>query len=795
MTGGGPGETSNGVWGDAGPVVQAQSVRDVHFHSPAASGPRLHRRPVADWHPYTLQVHQALPPADDAESLPLLPGYLRRPHDDLLDAELRDLTRSKLIVLVGGSSTGKTRALYEAISRHEALRQWGVIHPRTGDDLYQLMQSDTIEPYNILWLNELHHYFSGPHGQTVAAELHARITSESAVRPILAVATLWPEFWAALSSEPVSLNDPHPCVRSLLGGAVRITVAERFSADSVGALLTAPSTDPRLREAARTAAPQGAVIQTLVGGPSLVRRFETPDTIVDRYATAVVSVALDARQLGHRDPFPHGLLAAAASAYLAEEDRVGAAPDWFEQGLRRATRDRTHGISLLLPARLSDNQPGAADSYDVHDYLEQHGRRSRRYRKIPPVLWKSLLDHTRSPADRAAIGLSAYERLVYTYAEAFLRSSIKEGYRQAKRCLADLLHAQHRFEEEVHTLAMLSRADFAAHQRLIDLLVEHRAIDDLKILTDRGDSYAIAKLADVYVDLGRADELAQMFERTGEGLVRLKLAQLLERQDRIDEAIDVLTPGDEAAHLLMVAIMARHDRVGALEAFHHDDTNCLLGDLCARHAQSQLVDLLAKRGEPDRARSLATRGPVPDQRHQALLLWKYDYTDAAEAVLQPLSDAGDVRSARYRTDLRPRPAARASADGSDLRYDPPSTQYRLANYLASHEMIEQLRELADSGYDYGRWRLLNLLAERGDPRGLAELADKGDVTASRRLAEILARQGRVAELSGRALRGDVASRNELVWLATATSRSGATEAANLVRHGLKPDGTSASRLW
>ena len=98
-------------------------------------------------------------------------------------------------------------------------------------------------------------------------------------------------------------------------------------------------------------------------------------------------------------------------------------------------------------------------------------------------------------------------------------------------------------------------------------------------------------------------------------------------------------------------------------------------------------------GEAGRARSFASRGPVADQRHQALLLWQYDFPEHAEAVLQPLSDAGDLRSTRYRTDLLPRPALSSSPVQSVESYNPPEARYRLANFLAEHEMVDELREL------------------------------------------------------------------------------------------------------
>lgn len=63
---------------------------------------------------------------------------------------------------------------------------------------------------------------------------------------------------------------------------------------------------------------------------------------------------------------------------------------------------------------------------------------------------------------------------------------------------------------------------------------------------------------------------------------------MLGRQGRIGEALEVLAHGDAGVHLSMVAITARPGRVQALEHFEHVDTWCLLGDLCARHARTQL---------------------------------------------------------------------------------------------------------------------------------------------------------------------------------------------------------------
>ena len=68
--------------------------------------------------PFALEVHRPVE-ADGGTSqdLPLLPPYVRRPHDEELARVTRIAAegRSGIAVLVGGSSTGKTRACWEAL--------------------------------------------------------------------------------------------------------------------------------------------------------------------------------------------------------------------------------------------------------------------------------------------------------------------------------------------------------------------------------------------------------------------------------------------------------------------------------------------------------------------------------------------------------------------------------------------------------------------------------------------------------------------------------------------------------
>ncbi len=69
-------------------------------------------RPAQQWNPVELGVHPVIRGGP-------MPPYVCRPHDELLRAVLDPaVAASRLVVVRGGSSTGKTRAAYEAAAAH-----------------------------------------------------------------------------------------------------------------------------------------------------------------------------------------------------------------------------------------------------------------------------------------------------------------------------------------------------------------------------------------------------------------------------------------------------------------------------------------------------------------------------------------------------------------------------------------------------------------------------------------------------------------------------------------------------
>src|SRR4051794_9387847 len=111
--------------------------------------------------------------------------------------------------MVGGSSTGKTRSLYEAI--YELVPDWWLTQPAGASDLLALRNSPPRT--TVFWLDELQQYLGGQ--PTLTSEcIRALVRTGN-----LVVGTLWPDQYAqwangrdpvqrlVQSAKPISVPD------------------------------------------------------------------------------------------------------------------------------------------------------------------------------------------------------------------------------------------------------------------------------------------------------------------------------------------------------------------------------------------------------------------------------------------------------------------------------------------------------------------------------------------------------------------------------------------------------------
>ncbi|MYS85216.1 hypothetical protein GTZ85_34640 [Streptomyces sp. SID5474] len=393
-------------------------------------------RPIAEWDPHDLEVHPAgTAPASgsaaksgsgsgsaSAVSGRMLSGYVRRDHDRILadaagDAEVG---RSRMLVLVGSSSTGKTRACWEAV-QPLAARAWRLWHPFDPTRAeHALADLERVGPRTVLWLNEAQHYLGDPQvGERLAAGLHSLLT-DSGRGPVLILGTLWPEYEDQYTAMPRPGGpDPHSRVRELLAGRT-VTVPDTFDRDALGAAATlAEDGDRLLADALTRAGAGGRVAQDLAGAPELLRRYKqgTPA------GRALLEAAMDARRLGIGLHLPQAFLTDAAADYLTDHDWDQLTNDWADTTYADLARP-VHGRQAPLgranprPTRRSPVGPTPATApapptgpmVRLADYLEQHGRTARRLLCPPASFWHAAHIHLTHPGDLDNLAEAARDR-------------------------------------------------------------------------------------------------------------------------------------------------------------------------------------------------------------------------------------------------------------------------------------------------------------------------------------------------------------------------------------------------
>jgi hypothetical protein len=394
--------------------------------------------------PFALEVHHPVEPDVPESGLPVLPVYVPREHDTALAEVVMAATAgaSGIAVLVGGSSTGKTRACWQALELLRGLEPgWRLWHPiDPSRPAAALAQLPDIGPRTVVWLNEAQYYL-GPAdgtGERVAAGLRD-LLRERARGPVLLLATLWPRFWDALTDRPPGDADPHAHARELLTGH-NIQVPSAFTPAQLRELQQAR--DPRLTQAAAKSR-DGQVIQYLAGARELLDRYRTASST----AQALIHTAMDARRLGMRPALPRAFLEAAATGYLSDGDWDLLDEDWLGQALGSTAKPAKGLRGPLTPIR-SRPAPGALAStgngsaWQLADYLDQHGRRTRR-EEIPPASFWAAATSCADPADLSILGKAAYGRGLYRDAARLYKQASAYGDPVAGARLIDLLHALH----------------------------------------------------------------------------------------------------------------------------------------------------------------------------------------------------------------------------------------------------------------------------------------------------------------------------------------------------------------
>lgn len=406
------------------PLAWWRRLQEQAAHSPAPAEPALTRtpvlRPVAETDPFALGVHRPLDVVDTDTDIDPLPLYVERDHDRLLARTVEAATsgRSALVVLIGGPSTGKSRACWEAVRRLP--ERWNLWHPpapgRAGEVLAGL---ETAPPYTVVWLDEAQHHLlksSPERGERLAASL-VRLLDDPFRAPVLVLGTMWPESWAtATTAPPTGMIDDYPLTRKLLRHT-GVHVPNAFNDTERAWLRDHAGRDVRLARAA--ARPRGEIAQYLSGVTAETAHHQAATPVQQ----ALVDAAIDARRLGHCAFLAPALLAAATPGYLPPGTDL--TDDWFEQALAYAVTVPADGRRAIL--RRVDREP-AEDTpcYVLADHSLRTGATRRRYLGAPAPLWDALLEHGATD-DITTVAQAAQRRGLYRHAFRLLVKAADNG--------------------------------------------------------------------------------------------------------------------------------------------------------------------------------------------------------------------------------------------------------------------------------------------------------------------------------------------------------------------------------
>lgn len=505
-------------------------------------------RPIRSWHPHQLEVHPASaissPTTSSGDPWHGLPGYVYREHDKILAGVVDRASKghSSLLMLVGTSSTGKTRSCWEAI-QPLAESDWTLWHPfdptRADAALNDLQR---VRRRTVLWLNEVQHYFGHPaHGEKIAATVH-RLLIDTARAPILVLGTLWPEYADQYLRLPVDAGeDPHSRVRELLAGRI-VAVPNHFDE---AALKTAghlaSKGDRLLGEALDHSRKTGKVTQELAGAPELLRRYMhgTPAT------RALLHAAMDARRLGVGLHLPKAFLTDAALDYLGDEDYDALDDDWegiafdamaqpvhgkrspLRSTIGRRQRHESHPATPSLRTTASERT-----LFLLADYLEQWGRTHRQSICPPNSFWAAAHAHLSDADDLYRLASAALSRHRTYWAYHLRVRAAGFGNSDAQ---ADL-------SEQLETEGLYTEAESWAHKAAA--LGRTRGLSTL------------CHMREARKDHASADELALEAAQAGDISAALNLVRSREHDESPVDAEAMAMRLAEAGHVRVLSTLA-----------------------------------------------------------------------------------------------------------------------------------------------------------------------------------------------------------------------------------------------
>jgi hypothetical protein len=507
------------------------------------------------------EVHR---PVDVTAAVPgVLPLYVRRAHDEVLRSAVAQAAggASRMVVLVGESSSGKTRACWEAVAELPA--GWRLWHPLDPSPVQALANAlrEGIAPRTAIWLNELQWYVgeqAGALAEQVAAGLRA-LLQDVASAPVLVLGTVWPEFWNVLTAPAVQgRGSGHAQARALLEGK-GVYLPAAFEARELEDARMVGGHDPRLADAlAHTT--DGRIAQYMAGAPALLERSGGAPPA----ARAVIGAAMDASRLGGAALVGRDFLQAAAEGYLGDDDYDALGEGWLEDALAY-TQQPSKGVRGLLSRVRARTGTAGGGGWRLSDYMDHIGRSERRFTSPPASFWHATREHLPESHLVRAVGLAAEARWRDAEAVGLYQRALDLGDLKAGQELVWLWQERQRAEEarQVQEQAALA-GDGEVLEELLEPMLEQEQEQEqeaeqlVREAAGRGNPTAQLLLARSLMLDGEAEEAelwyAEVARCSDPDILRAYAGDLRERGDLDGARTALRAAGDRHALGELVAL-------------------------------------------------------------------------------------------------------------------------------------------------------------------------------------------------------------------------------------------------
>jgi uncharacterized protein len=393
-------DIANNRFEDAAFIV-GEGSQFISMGGPPAEFPRPGTWPTArEVSALGLGVHRARSKGEGVSES--VPPYVARDFDDDLRARLRrHAIDGGVVLLTGDSTSGKSRAAFEAVRAEMPEHQ--VFSPPHGFDLRRLPDSLAARPGRyVLWLDDLEGFLGrdGLRPDLLSALLRLRLAVVATLRDGFRE-MFWPqaERHAAASGDPETQRHSHSGSH-VLDMAELIEVPRTWSATELER--ASWEDDSRLIDAVRNHGNYG-ISEYLAAGPELWQEWrQAMRAGGNPRGAALVAAAIDLARTGLKEPFSAQLIEEAHEYYLAVAGGRKLRPESLREAWEWVQTIR-YGVTSLLMS-------GPAESeWRAFDYLTDSAFRDSRL-QIPESTWLIAISRARDDDEKFEVGWQAMVR-------------------------------------------------------------------------------------------------------------------------------------------------------------------------------------------------------------------------------------------------------------------------------------------------------------------------------------------------------------------------------------------------